>query len=395
MLEGDTLGIVPVSPYATVKPAFHRVALSDTLVSFGVHYIPGKRDLTPSVTSLTPVRPGFQSGFYLTCQNNGTATATGKVRLVLPPELSYLSASPLPSLVSPGGDTLTWQLDQIKRFENQTIILSASCGSSVSLGSQLCIRTAVETTGTDANPADNTAQNCFTVVGSFDPNDKQSEPGEHITTEQLADGQAIVYTVRFQNTGTYPAEKVTIEDTLDLKHLDLSTFRVIASSHPMAWSLGNKGLLRFVFDNINLPDSASGEPQSHGFVQYSVRPKTDLAVGDAIRNTAYIYFDFNLPVVTNTTETKVTLPDAVASPARQNNLSISPNPAGAVLRVNSEQLLPAGRFEIRDALGKLRLEQPFAAMQQTDLDIHLLPAGWYVLRVVAGNGEYSLVFEKI
>lgn len=395
VLEGDTLGIAPVSPYATVKPAFHQVTLSDTLVSFGVYYIPGKRDLTPSVTSLTPVRPGFQTGFYLTCQNNGTATASGKVLLVLPPELSYLSASPLPNLVSPGGDTLTWQLDQIKRFENQTIILSASCIASVSLGSQLCIRTAIETTGTDANPADNVAQNCFTVVGSFDPNDKQSEPGEHITTEQLADGQAIVYTVRFQNTGTYPAEKVTIEDTLDLKNLDLRTFRVIASSHPMTWSLGNKGLLRFVFDNINLPDSASSEPQSHGFVQYSVRPKPDLVIGDAIRNTAYIYFDFNLPVVTNTTETKVTLPDAIFSSTQRNNLSVYPNPASTLLRVSSEQLLPAGRLEIRDALGNLRLEQPFATIRQTTFDIHQLPAGWYVLRVVAGKGEYSLVFEKI
>lgn len=395
VLEGDTLGVKPVSPYAVIKPAFHTVELSDSVLQFGVHYFPGKRDLTPSVASLTPVRPGFKTDFYLTCQNNGTTSATGEVQLVLPQELTYVSASPLPNTVSPGGDTLRWQLDQIERFENQAIVVSAICDVSVPLGTQLCLSTAITTAGTDANSADNNAENCFTVVGSFDPNDKQSDPVERITPAQVADGTPVVFTVRFQNTGTYPAEFVTILDTLDVNTLHPGTFRVIASSHPMTWTLENKGLVRFLFEDINLPGSLSNEPESHGFVQYSVQPRDGLVLGDAIRNTAYIYFDFNLPVVTNTTETTVTLPNTAGGAGEQLDLALYPNPATAFVRLSGDALRTGGRLEIRDAPGRLWTVQPFAGGRQVEIDVRRLPAGWYTLRVFTEKGTGSIVFGKL
>jgi hypothetical protein len=62
-----------------------------------------------------------------------------------------------------------------------------------------------------------------------------------------------------------------------------------------------------VFDNIALPDSTTNEAGSHGFVQYSVRAKAGLPNGAQIPNTASIYFDFNLPVVTNATHSTLVI----------------------------------------------------------------------------------------
>jgi hypothetical protein len=50
-----------------------------------------------------------------------------------------------------------------------------------------------------------------------------------------------------------------------------------------------------------LPDSHINEPASHGWLMYRIKLKDNLALGTQITNTASIYFDYNAPVVTNTT----------------------------------------------------------------------------------------------
>jgi len=60
-------------------------------------------------------------------------------------------------------------------------------------------------------------------------------------------------------------------------------------------------LVEFSFKNILLPDSTTNEPLSHGFVSYKINQKEGLPENTTIENTAYIYFDFNPPIVTNTT----------------------------------------------------------------------------------------------
>jgi hypothetical protein len=60
-------------------------------------------------------------------------------------------------------------------------------------------------------------------------------------------------------------------------------------------------IVNFKFKDIMLPDSHSNSDSSQGYVQYRVKPKNGLPLGTKIRNTAYIYFDYNDPIVTNTT----------------------------------------------------------------------------------------------
>ncbi len=140
---------------------------------------------------------------------------------------------------------------------------------------------------------------CTFVVNSYDPNVKSAFPigtgEEHFIDKDWK----LDYTVQFQNTGNDVAYQVIVRDTIS-ENLDLSTLRVQGASHDFTWALNADRELVFTFDNINLPDSTSNEPASHGMLSYTILPHQDILPGALIENSAAIYFDFNDPIITNT-----------------------------------------------------------------------------------------------
>jgi len=143
--------------------------------------------------------------------------------------------------------------------------------------------------------------NNATVTCAYDPNDKQAIPEGYADQHFILGDEEIEYKVRFQNTGNAPAFDVTIEDQIDISKLDLSTFEPVIASHSYSTIVQPDGMVKFIFNNIMLPDSASDEPGSQGYVIFRIRPTEDLQPGDVIENTANIYFDENPPIQTNTT----------------------------------------------------------------------------------------------
>jgi len=146
----------------------------------------------------------------------------------------------------------------------------------------------------------NSFDRSFTLRCSYDPNDKAVFPdglGEEKLT--LID-QDLLYRVRFQNTGNFPATNVVVKDVID-ENLDISTFKFIEASHPITQVSIRDRKVDFVFENIMLADSVNNEPESHGYILFSVRPFEDISDYTLIENTAEIYFDFNSPIITNTT----------------------------------------------------------------------------------------------
>lgn len=140
-----------------------------------------------------------------------------------------------------------------------------------------------------------------TILCSYDPNDKLVSPDRE--SKRIYPEEGLTYTVRFQNTGNAEAIHVSIKDTLD-ESLDYSTFQVISSSHDefLNTIITDNRNIDFSFVNINLPDSTSNVQESQGYVTYTISPRSDLSTCTSIKNTASIYFDFNPPIVTNTTE---------------------------------------------------------------------------------------------
>jgi uncharacterized repeat protein (TIGR01451 family) len=151
----------------------------------------------------------------------------------------------------------------------------------------------------DDDPEPFTDVDCQANTGSFDPNDKQGFPTGLGDEHLIEPGQDIEYLIRFQNTGTDTAFKVTVVDVLP-PELDLATVRPGASSHPYTYGVIPEGWLTFTFDNIQLPDSTTNEAASHGFIRFRASQRPGLGWGNVIANTALIYFDFNAPVQTNT-----------------------------------------------------------------------------------------------
>ncbi len=143
------------------------------------------------------------------------------------------------------------------------------------------------------------------VTCAYDPNDKQAFPLGYTEEHWLLQETEQEFLVRFQNTGNAPAQDIRIQDTIDV-NFDLSTFRMVANSHSVMATINEETrVVDFFFQDIQLPDSVNNEPDSHGLVSYKITPSVDLPVGTELNNTAYIYFDNNDAIVTNTTWTTI------------------------------------------------------------------------------------------
>jgi uncharacterized repeat protein (TIGR01451 family) len=242
---------------------------------------------------------------------------------------------------------------------------------------------------------------CLTGIGSYDPNNKAAEPGG-LGMEGLIDkNQQLTYTIRFQNTGSDTAFQVVIIDTLSAD-LDLQSIRNVSASHPMTWTIKPGRVLEIIFANILLPDSNVNEPASHGSITFVIDLADDLPNGTEITNTAYIYFDMNKSVVTNTTlntvgelfKTWLTIIE-VSDPL--NKVSCYPNPSQGSLNLELEGEITAPvSFRVYDLAGKLAQEQTLTAGNYHHINLKVT-GGMYLYEVYTGSqklGSGKLVVYK-
>jgi uncharacterized repeat protein (TIGR01451 family) len=301
--------VIVNKPYYQALPSSYNSAFSNYFnsdsISFAIQPIGGKRDLSINLLALTPSRPGFGTQYKIVYTNQGTDTvANGTVQLIKSDKLNLLSASPTYSSIS--GDTLRWNYSNLKPQDTAGIIVNLSLAPppAANNGDKLTSVATIAPAATDLTPEDNTSVLVQTVVGSYDPNDKTEVHGGILTQQQLSKGEPLVYTIRFQNTGTDTAFNVIVRDTLSNK-VDWNTLRMISSSHNYQLIIKDGNKLTWAFNNINLVDSNHNERASHGYLSFSVRPTAKMALTDTIKNISSIYFDFNLPVTTNTERTSI------------------------------------------------------------------------------------------
>lgn len=300
---GTTTLDIPSPPlYYTVAPASRNVsfsAIQSTSLNqdFALRPIAGISDVEIDIYS-SRLRPGFMGRQYLWIQNVGTDTSAGVFRHVIDPRVSYVSAIPVPdSMVA---DTIYWSYSNL----GPTRVLLASIDLAVSTGAPLGawadFYAEVFTVRNDSTPLNNKDSLEIAFTGSYDPNDKMSEPSLNISPAAVAAGEWIEYTIRFQNTGNDTAFTVRIRDTLDA-NLDIGSIQMMHSSHFNYYNLSGAGNIEWVFPNILLPDSGTNQLGSNGYVKYRIKADSSLNAGDFMDNTAAIYFDYNAPVITNTT----------------------------------------------------------------------------------------------
>jgi uncharacterized repeat protein (TIGR01451 family) len=197
----------------------------------------------------------------------------------------------------------------------------------------------------------NAETDCLTIIDSFDPNDKMVSPTGITANHYIRAGTVLDYIIRFQNTGTDTAYKVVVKDALP-EYLDPATIQWGVSSHPYTINITGTEtpVLEFTFNNINLPHSAVNELASNGFVKFKVATYDSLENGIEINNNANIYFDYNLPILTNTAQ--VTVSDLVLAlaPFVEQNIKVYPNPTSGLLVIETDALQKVEIYTISGVL---------------------------------------------
>lgn len=375
-----------IKPYFTVNPATKSSAFATyngkDSFDFALVPIPNKKDLKITVTGLSRLRPGFTASYRIDYVNDGTEVMNGVVvKLALPSNMDFISSTPAQTTYAT--DTVTWNVGTLASRATGSInlVLKGDPPPALSMGDVVSIIGIIEPAGGDETPNDNRDTLRQGTTGSFDPNDKAENLNGIMAPSQLGGG--ITYTIRFQNTGNDTAFNVVIKDTLDAK-LDWSSVEMLSVSHPVHTSITQGNILTWTFTDILLPDSNVNEPASHGYIIYHVKPKLTLAVGDVISNSASIYFDFNLPVKTNTTQTEIkppTVPQPSVSGVAGDYCSIQGVQSGKI-----NNLPPTGSGTTVSV--KLDGNAIAVAADSTfSFDVSALAAGAHAIVVTYSNGS--------
>ena len=236
---------------------------------------------------------------------------------------------------------------------------------------------------------------CGQVTAPFDPNDKTGYPLGQTEEFYIQPNQQLQYVNRFQNVGTDTAFNVVVRDTLDI---DLNIFTVTpgVASHPYTFKMYGPRVLEWTFENIQLPDSTANSEGSNGFLTFHVAQVPDLEPGTVINNDADIYFDFELPITTNTAVHKIfegfveilNVEDLIIEGKQ---LFIYPNPTSNFITIKSDQLMNS-MFNLFDQQGRKVMNGKLRG-KNTEVSIGKLPQGIYTIQVV-GNYKPAIIIKQ-
>ena len=356
---------------------------------------------TPCTDLWTTVTPWI--GYYqnttahikLNWGNYGPVAAGNyQLTLTFPAGVTVNTSSIQNSGYTISGNTITWNLSNLNTtFSNFDYVTFQVPGGLVNGAQHYFTSTISPVNSTDCNSQNNAGSLLQILGNSYDPNDKTVQRPDFYWTTPISIGTEIIdaalqdvltYTIRFQNTGTAPAQNVYILDTLS-SNLDWSTFSLINASHPVQVFHQSNGLVRFEFDQIWLADSTTNEPGSHGDLVYRIAEKSTCLAGCEIENTAYIYFDWNDAIVTNTT---YNLNENIIGIHEDgiNGWSIYPNPANNYLQIRG---LETFNYEIHDFAGKSIFKGEGSENEM--LDITKLMSGAYVITIESENAKLKVL----
>ena len=186
------------------------------------------------------------------------------------------------------------------------------------------------------------------VLNSYDPNEKHADLPSNLNPDLQ---EKITYTIHFQNDGNMEAYNIVVRDTLS-PNLDLSTFEFLGASHHCDVTLDEfTREVIFNFSNIMLASSETDSLGSQGIFSYQISENANLPVGSVIENTAYIYFDFNPAIITNTTYNINELPLGL-NESKSEWVTMYPNPTEDRVKFSGASVK---EISIYDLTGKLVL----------------------------------------
>ena len=347
-----------------------------------------KHDVEVVLIPTVPARPGFDANYKLVYRNKGNQVENGTISLNFDDtRLDYVTSNPV--FNSSVVNNFTWNYTNLQPFESREIELVLNVNSpmeipAVNNGDQLDFVAQITPFTNDEVQYDNISALKQIVVGSYDPNDKTCLQGETIAPTEV--GKYVHYVIRFENTGTYPAENIVVKDMIDLDKFDIATLVPLKSSHDYFTRInGNK--VEFIFENINLDFN---DATNDGYVLFKIKTLPSLVLGDTFTNNANIYFDYNFPITTNTYTT------TVAALSTQDfdfgtYFTLYPNPTKDVLNIQTKQDVAINSIEIYNRLGQVVMATTNAI---NSVDVASLASGTYFVKVNTEKGSANVKFVK-
>jgi hypothetical protein len=379
--------------YFTVSPASTTVSFpsvtSPYTQNFCITANGVKNDLEVTIIPIEAARPGFDAEYKIIYKNKGNQVANGSLSFTFNDAIMDL-VSAIPVNENSATNSLSWNYINLNPFETREIDLVFNINSPMETpavnGDDVLVYTATIIGATDETPNDNTFTLNQTVVNSYDPNDKTCLEGATITPSMV--GQYVHYVIRFENTGTYPAENIVVADVIDTTKFDIATLVPQRASHDFFTRInGNK--VEFIFENINLPfDDANND----GYVAFKIKTKPTLVLGNTFTNSASIYFDYNFPIVTDPATT------TVAALSNQDfdfgtYFTLYPNPAKEILNFETKNEIGVKSVSVYNTLGQIVIAITNVDNLK-DIDVSNLTAGSYFVKVYTDKGNAVSKFIK-
>jgi uncharacterized repeat protein (TIGR01451 family) len=306
-----------------------------------------------SVSSLGWVFPGQTHTLETNVTNNSnwynlncsSTIVSGTVSIQVNGPVSFVATAAGALTPTVNGNTFTYIIPDFNNLNPNSFGLRFMTDTTAQANDPICAHIEISPNPIDADITNNVYDFCYNVVNSYDPNMKEVYPVNVLPGYD----DWFTYTIHFQNTGNAPAFNIRLRDTLDTQ-LDLNTFEVLGYSHPATVTVSGN-ILTVRFNNIILPDSTSDYEGSMGYFQYRIKPTSNLPNGSQISNAAYIYFDFNAPIITNTTENNFDITVSTTNlKSNPESFEIYPNPSTGIFTFKDGKSIK--RVEVYNIMGQ-------------------------------------------
>ncbi|WP_339839868.1 choice-of-anchor L domain-containing protein [uncultured Flavobacterium sp.] len=338
-------------------------------------------DVAVSVSPNVNAVPGFMQANTITYTNSGTLSATGTITINHSSNVIINSISETGAIATSTG--FTFDYINLQPLETKTIdvIYEIPTIPTVSLGDLVTTDISITSTSIEANLNNNIFQLNEIIVGSYDPNDIMESHGELIEISEFDSSDYLYYTIRFQNTGTANANKISIKDILP-SGLNKESIVMVNASHNHTLTRTNNQL-EWSFENIFLVPQIVSDELSQGFVTFKIKPTTGFTTGTIINNSAEIYFDYNPAIITNTFTTEFANTLGLGNNTLS-NFVIYPNPTNDILNIQNKENSVISKVNVIDLLGKTIYTSNYEVSNVT-VDLSSLNSGIYFVEIYSND----------
>lgn len=333
-------------------------------------------------------RPGLNGSMIVTGYNTTCDSVGGQIQLIMDNRVQFDSAFIQPDYIS--GDTLRWDIQDLVYGNNFETLIYYTSDTTLVFTDTVCFDLEITPVAGDQIPNNNTLENCYPVNASYDPNFKQVNPRGDGVDGLITNNLLMNYTIHFQNTGSAEAIDIYILDTIST-NLNMHTIEITENSHDVTTEILFPGnIIKFKFDAIHLPDSMNNEPESHGYISYQIYQVPNLALGETIKNTCYIYFDYNDPVKTNEVSNKIGMEIVSANEfeIKEGHTKFYPNPVTDFINF---QLFEKSLITIFNSMGQIVYEN-YHYSGENSVNLQNYSNGLYILKI---NNSIEKSCQKI